>query len=267
MNYIALDAADLALAGLLVLANAGLSLWLQLGLARRMLVAAARMVVQLSLVGLVLKALFLAVSPLWTGLAALAMIAFAGHEVLARQERRFTGWWAYGLGTGAMLLAAGLVTVFALTTQLRPDPWYHPQYAIPLLGMVLGNTMTGISLGLQSLTGAVVDRRTAIEAHLALGATARQAVLPSVRKALTAAAMPIVNAMGTTGLVSLPGMMTGQILGGVDPSQAVKYQILIMFLIAGGTVAGAVAAVVGGAGRLFDARHRLRLDRLSQGGA
>jgi putative ABC transport system permease protein len=262
VSYIALDASDLALAALLVLANAALSLWLQLGITRRMLVAAVRMVAQLSLVGLVLKALFLAVSPLWTGLAALAMVAFAGHEVLARQDRHFTGWWTYGLGTGAMLLAAGLVTVFGLTTQLRPDPWYHPQYAIPLLGMVLGNTMTGIGLGLQTLTGTVVERRAAIEARLALGATAREAVMPAVRKALTSASMPIVNAMGTTGLVSLPGMMTGQILGGVDPSQAVRYQILIMFLIAGGTVAGAVAAVIAGAGRLFDSRHRLRLDRL-----
>ncbi|MBI3444429.1 MAG: iron export ABC transporter permease subunit FetB [Magnetospirillum sp.] len=262
MSYIQLDMIDLALAGLLVLANAGLSLWLQLGLERRMLIAAARMVVQLSLVGMVLKALFLAVSPLWTGLAALAMIAFAGHEILARQDRRFGGWWAYGLGTGSMLLAAGLVTIFALTTQLRPDPWYHPQYAIPLLGMVLGNTMTGISLGLQTLTGAVVDQRVAIEARLALGVAAGEAVLPAMRKALKAAAMPIVNAMGTTGLVSLPGMMTGQILGGVDPAQAVKYQILIMFLISGGTAAGAVTAVTLGARRLFDQRQRLRLDRL-----
>lgn len=264
MNYITLGLPDLALASLLVLANAGLSLWLQLGLARRMLLAAARMVVQLLLVGLVLKALFLAVSPLWTGVAALGMVAFAGHEVMSRQERRFAGLWAYGLGTGAMLMAAGLVTVFGLTTQLRPDPWYHPQYAIPLLGMVLGNTMTGIALGLQTLTTTVAERRAAIEARLALGGTAREAVLPAVRKALTSASMPIVNAMGTTGLVSLPGMMTGQILGGVDPSQAVKYQILIMFLIGGGTVAGAVMAVGAGAARLFDSRHRLRLDRLVQ---
>ena len=78
--------------------------------------------------------------------------------------------------------------------------------------------------------------------------------------------MPIVNAMGTTGLVSLPGMMTGQILGGVDPTQAVRYQILIMFLISGGTAAGAVAAVLGGVRRLGDSRQRLRLERLIQRG-
>ena len=263
MTYIQLGYSDLALAALLVVANAGLSLALQLGLERRIAVAALRMVVQLSLVGLVLKVLFATVSPWWTGAAALGMILFAGQEIMARQDRSLTGWWGYGLGTGAMLLAAGLVTVFALTTQLRPDPWYHPQYAIPLLGMVLGNTMTGISLGLHGLAHGVVERRAAIEARLALGDSVGQALLLVVRQSLRSAVMPIVNAMGTTGLVSLPGMMTGQILGGVDPAEAVKYQILIMFLIAGGTTAGAVAAVLGGARRLTDQRQRLRLDRLS----
>jgi len=262
MSYIHLGTSDLAVAASLVLANAMLSMALHLGLERRILVAALRMVVQLSLVGLVLKLLFLTVSPLWTGVAALAMVLFAGQEVLARQDRRFGGWWAYGLGTGSILLAAGLVTLFGLTTALRPDPWYHPQYAIPLLGMVLGNTMTGISLGLQTLTSQVVEQRSMIEARLALGETIRVALLPVMRKALRNASLPILNAMGTTGLVSLPGMMTGQILGGVDPGEAVKYQILIMFLISGGTAAGAVAAVLGGVGRLGDKRHRLRLDRL-----
>jgi putative ABC transport system permease protein len=262
MSYIHLDNWDLALAALLVLGNAGLSLAMDLGLHRRILIAAARMVVQLSLIGLVLKFLFFTVSPLWTGLAAMGMVAFAGQEITSRQDRRFRGAWAYGLGTGAMLVAAGLATIFGLTTALRPDPWYHPQYAIPLLGMVLGNTMTGISLGLNTLTSHVVEMRAAIEARLALGDSAHLALLPSVRKALRAAAMPIINTMGTTGLVALPGMMTGQIIGGADPAEAVRYQILIMFLISGGTAAGAVAALVGGSRRLVDNRQRLRLDRL-----
>jgi putative ABC transport system permease protein len=154
------------------------------------------------------------------------------------------------------------VTVFALTTQVRPDPWYDPRYLLPLLGMVLGNTMTGISLGLHTLTGGVVSGRAAIEARLALGADRREALLPVVRAALKNAMMPIINAMTATGLVSLPGMMTGQILAGVPPVEAVKYQILIMFLIAGGTGLGALSAVIVAAWRLTDGRHRLRLDRL-----
>jgi putative ABC transport system permease protein len=262
-NYIALNYSDLALASVLVLANAALSLALDLRIHRRLLIAAVRMVVQLSLMGMALTVLFSHVSPLWTALAALAMVGFAGHEVASRQERRLAGLWAYGLGTGCMLMAATVVTVFALTTALRPEPWYDPRYAIPLLGMILGNTMTGISLGVNTLTTGLVTRRVAVEARLMLGETRRDAMGPVIRQALRSALMPIINTMSATGVVALPGMMTGQILGGVAPAEAVKYQILILFLIAGGTGLGAVSAVLSGAWRLSDSRHRLRLDRLT----
>ncbi len=263
MSYIDLDELDLALAALLVVLNGGLSLALQLGLARQLAIATLRMIVQLLLVGLVLEVLFSLVSPLWTGLAALAMLLFAGREIMARQERRLTGFWAYGLGTSCMLVAATLVTMFALVVQVSPDPWYHPRYSLPLLGMVLGNTMTGISLGLHTLTTGLTRDRAAVEARLALGATRYEAVLPVSRAAMRTALMPIINSMAATGLVALPGMMTGQILAGADPVEAVKYQILVMFLIAGGTGLGATSAVMAGGHRLTDARHRLRLDRLT----
>jgi putative ABC transport system permease protein len=263
MNYVQLGYPDLALASLLVLGNAGLSVLLNLGMARSFLIAALRMVVQLTLMGLVLKSLFAILSPWLTALAALVMILFAGREIMVRQERRFTGLWGYGLGTGSMLFAAALVTIFALTGAVRPDPWYDPRYTLPLLGMILGNTMTGISLGLHTLSTGLQRERAGVEAQLALGRSRNEAFRPVVQAAMTSAMMPVVNAMAATGLVALPGMMTGQILAGADPVDAVKYQILIMFLIAGGTSLGAVLAVLGGAWRLSDVRHRLRLDRLS----
>ena len=263
MNVITLDYADIALASLLVLVHAGLSLILQLGLGRQILIAAGRMVIQLTLLGLVLKGLFALTSPLWTGLVALAMILFAGREAMARQARRFAGWWSYGIGTTAMLAAAGIVTVLALTASVRPDPWYDPRYAIPLLGMVLGNTMTGVSLGLNTLTTTARRERSAIEAQLALGADIWTALRPVLRESMRSGLIPIINAMAATGLVSIPGMMTGQILAGAAPEDAIKYQLLVMFLIAGGTGLGVLAAVHGGARRLTDARHRLRLDHLA----
>ena len=263
MSAIPLDAVDLAIAATLVVLNGALSITLRLELAYDLAIATIRMIVQLLLVGLVLTWLFEVISPVWTGISALVMIGFAGYEIVARQEQRLAGGWAYGLGTTTMLFAATLVTIFALTTQIRPDPWFDPRYGIPLLGMVLGNTMTGISLGLHTLTSVLVRDRAAVEAQLALGATRWWALHSVIRSALRSALMPIINSMAATGLVALPGMMTGQILAGAQPISAVRYQILVMFLIAGGTCLGSVVAVYGGAWRLTDARHRLRLDRLT----
>src|SRR5437764_15191803 len=129
--------------------------------------------------------------------------------------------------------------------------------------MILGNCITGIALGLDTLTTCLMNRRATIEARFMLGATKWEGAAPVTCDALRSALMPTINSMAATGLVSLPGMMTGQILSGVPPAEAVKYQILVMFLIAGGTGFGAVAAVLGGVYRLTDGRHRLRLDRLT----
>jgi len=262
MTLIPLDLVDLALAATLILLNAALSIWLRLGLARQILIAALRMGIQLWLLGLVLAYLFELTSPALTGAAALVMIGFAGFEVFSRQSRPIRGLWTYGLGTGTMLLAGGLVTVFALTALVAPAPWYDPRFALPLLGMVLGNTMTGIALGLDSLSGLAVRERAAIEARLCLGATRAAALRPVLRDAARTGMIPIVNSMAATGLVAIPGMMTGQILAGAAPMEAIKYQLLIMCLIAGGTSLGVFLSVVGMAAFLSDSRHRLRLDRL-----
>ncbi len=262
MNFIALSYWDIELASLLLIFNAGLSFALSLGLGGRLLIAGGRMVVQLTLVGLILKALFTLASPFFTGFAALVMVLFAWREAMARQERRFKGFWAYGLGTGSMMAAGTIVTVFGLVTQIHADPWYDPRYALPILGMILGNTMNGVSLGLDRLVSGPQFQRAGIEARLMLGAEASEAMHGVIRDAMRSALIPTINSMAAVGLVSLPGMMTGQILAGVEPVEAVKYQLLIMFLIGGGTALGSFVAVMSGAKRLTDSRHRLRLDRL-----
>jgi putative ABC transport system permease protein len=118
--------------------------------------------------------------------------------------------------------------------------------------MILGNCMTGVALGLDTLTTGLVSRRTSVEAQLMLGGSRWAAAAPVTRDALRSALMPTIVSMAATGLVSLTGMMTGQILSGIPPAEAVKYQILVMFLIAGGTGFGAVAAVLGGVFHLTD---------------
>lgn len=252
----------LALAALLIVALAVTSHLGRLGITRSLLVATARTVIQLVLVGMVLEALFASSGFHWIVLIALVMLLVAGREVMARQGRRLKGWWAFGIGTGAMFVSSFTVTVLSLTVVIGPEPWYAPQYAIPLLGMMLGNTMTGVSLSLDRLNAAVWQQRAVIENRLMLGQTWREAMEDIRREAMRSGMMPSINAMAAAGIVSLPGMMTGQILAGSPPAVAVKYQILVMLVITVGTGFGALIAVSWGGRRLFDERERLRLDRL-----
>ncbi len=262
MSLILLSPFDLALAAGLVLLLAGLSWRLHLGVERRVLVAAARSAVQLSLIGYVLHALFETTHPGLIALMAFAMLAAAGWESMSRQKHRYRGAWGYGIGTLSMFLSSFTVLVLALSIIIGVKPWYQPQYLIPLLGMLLGNTMSGVALAMDNLTRHAWESRGRIEARLMLGETWDTAIADIRRDALRSGLIPIVNAMATAGVVSLPGMMTGQILAGSPPIEAAKYQLLVMFLISGGTGLGSTAAVWIGSRRLFDDRHRLRLDRL-----
>jgi len=263
MSLVTLSPWDLAIAAGLVIALALLSFRLHLGVERSLLIAAARSAVQLTLIGLVLKVVFeqvhpLAVSGIWT-----VMLLVAGYEVMARQKRRFRGPWGYGIGTLSMFISSFSVALLALLVIVRIEPWYQPQYAIPLLGMLLGNTMSGIALSLNNLTQTAWQQRGAIEARLILGHEWSEAVGELRREALRSGLIPITQAMATAGLVSLPGMMTGQILAGSPPLEAAKYQLMILLLIAAGTGFGASVAVWVGSKRLFDERQRLRVDRLA----
>jgi putative ABC transport system permease protein len=255
---------DLGIAALLVLALALLSTRLQAGISRQLLIAAARTAIQLTLIGLVLKTLFANVHLAWVTLMALFMLLVAGREVMVRQKRRFRGWWGYALGTVSMFLSSFTVAVFTLIVILGETPWYTPQYAIPLLGMLLGNTMNGIAIAMDRLTTTAWEQREIIEARLMLGQRWDEAISAIRQQAVSSGLIPIINAMAAAGVISLPGMMTGQILAGAPPVEAVKYQILIMFLITVGTGLGTLSAVTIGSRRLFDARQRLCLDRLQE---
>jgi putative ABC transport system permease protein len=262
MKPILLSASDLAIAASLLLVDAVLSMVLRLGLTRQLAVAAARMVVQLLLIGLVLRAVFASTSPLATLAVVCVMVAIAGREVAARPERRLVRWGNEAIGASAVAFATGITSVLALTSAIRPKPWYDARYAIPLAGIVLGNVLNGASLALDSLLSGVVRERTAIEARLADGATISQAMRPLVRTSVRRGLLPIINQMSAAGVVTLPGIMTGQILAGMDPLEAAKYQILLIFLLSGGSGLAAVITVLLAARRLTDDRHRLRLDRL-----
>ena len=262
MSVIPLSYLDLLAAAGLVLVLAGLSLRMALGITGDLLVAALRTGVQLLLVGLVLRALFANAHLGWVTLIAIAMLLVAGREVWARQKHPARGVQGFALGTGAMFVSSFALTVFALLVIVQPAPWYTPQYSVPLLGMVLGNTMSAVALGLDRLNESALNHRASIEARLSLGHSWLEAIAASRREAARIAMLPTITAMAAAGLVSLPGMMTGQILSGTPPIEAVKYQILIMFLIAAGSGFGSFLAISLGSRLLFDERHRLRLERL-----
>ena len=265
MSAVPLTLEDLALAALLLVVNGAISVALGLGLERGLLVAAVRMVVQLTAVGFVLNLVFAQTSPAWTLLVALVMVLVAGIELWQREDRQHRGWLAYGLGNATLLLVGGLATLYAAAVVVGPEPWYAPRYVLPILGMVLGTTLTSVSLALQTLTEGAERERAAIEARIALGATRFTAFAGVLRRALKTATTPLINTMAVAGVVTLPGMMAGQILAGVDPAEAARYQIMIMFVLAGASGLGALAAALGSVLLLSDARHRLRLGRAAEG--
>lgn len=264
MNVIALSALDLGLASLLLVALALASMLLSLGLEKKIVIFSCRMTAQLLFIGLILKFLFSNASSWLVILMSLVMLSAAGREVQARQQRPVRGVVGYMIGTGAMFVSSFSVAMISLVVIIGVEPWYTPQYAIPLLGMLLGNTMTGIALSVDRLTNMFHDQRNVIEQRLMLGQSWQEASSDIRQDCMRTGMMPIINSMAAAGIVSLPGMMTGQILGGTPPVEAVKYQILIMILIAAGTGFGVIASIWTTSNHLFDSRHRLRLDLLAE---
>jgi putative ABC transport system permease protein len=262
-----LGALDVALAAALVVANAIGSLLLQLDLHRQVLWAATRMVVQLLLVGLLLRVVFKAESPAVTFVIVVLMIAAAAREVAVRPTERLRSAGNYRIGVAVVGLSSVATVALALMTAIRPHPWHDPRYAIPLMGIVLGSVLNSASLGLDGFLDGVVIRRPAIEAQLALGSSIHEALGELLRSSIRRAMIPIVNQMSAAGIITLPGIMTGQLLAGMDPIEAVKYQILLLFLLTGAGGLAAAGAVYLAARAITDERQRLRLDRLAARGS
>ncbi|MCA1657198.1 MAG: iron export ABC transporter permease subunit FetB [Actinobacteria bacterium] len=253
-TYIELSYSQVCLAALLIAVNGVISVLLRLGLERRLFLAAVCTVVQLLFIGLVLEWVF-RVGRLHVVIALMmTMTLIAGVAAAQRAHVRYPGIWVNSIVS--VWLSSWLMASFALFVIMPVKPWYSPQHAIPLLGMILGNTLSGISLGLDRLGGELSARRTQVETLLTLGATRWEAARESIRQSVRTGMIPIVNAMMVVGIVSLPGMMTGQLLAGVAPIHAVKYQIVILFLIASGTALGVVSAVLLSYLRLFNDHHQ-----------
>lgn len=228
-NYISINYGQLALSTVFILINIVLSLVLRLGLERSLFIASVRMVLQLLLVGYVFQWVFTLQNPFLVILVALGMTTIAGISSISRTRRRFQS--IYWNNFISLLSASFLVTGITVSGIIRVHPWYDPQYLIPFFGMVLGNALTGTSLTLDRFMEDLTSKREQVEALLTLGATRWEAAHQIIRDALRIGMTPTINSMMVMGLVSLPGMMTGQILAGANPNDAIRYQIIIIFAL------------------------------------
>jgi putative ABC transport system permease protein len=233
-----------------------ISLRQALGLERDLVVGALRTIVQLYAVGLILTAVFAAARWYWVLLILGVMTSVATHAAVSRLPKPLPG--AYGIAAAALTVSTAATLAYVIGVVVRVRPWYDPQYIVPIAGMILGNSMTSAALAGDRLQGELRARAAEVEARLALGFSGREAVQPMVRTALRSAMIPTVNGMMTVGLVQLPGMMTGQILAGSSPLTAIRYQILVVFMLAAGTAVGSLLFVRLAAGRYLTVAHQLR---------
>lgn len=246
-------------AGLLAI-NAVVSILLKLGLARQIALSSIRMTLQLAILGLVLKQIFeLSIAAPVMLLAGLMTIV-AGVSAVRRINLRFSS--IYPTTVFAVWSSSWIVTAITLLMIVQPQPWYSPQVVIPLLGMVLGNSLTGISLGLDRFLSELRNRRGEVETLLSLGATRWESCREVFSGATRTAMIPILNTMSVAGIVSIPGMMTGQLLAGAPPIQAVQYQVMIMFVIAAAIALGVVIALTLAFFRVTNSDHQVLWDQL-----
>ncbi|NEP16336.1 MAG: iron export ABC transporter permease subunit FetB [Leptolyngbya sp. SIO4C1] len=254
-EIIELDPIRIAWALGLMGAAIGLTAWQQLGLVGTLAIATLRTVAQLFAVGLFLSIIFALRSP-WLVLLVLAVMltvaALTARNRIGKDLPRLLPWlW------GAIFTSAALTISYTTLAVVRPDTWYEPRYLIPLTGIVFGNAMNAASIAGNRLVSALCNSRVEIETHLSLGATPEQAIAGYRREAIKAGLIPTVNAMMVVGLVTLPGIITGQLLSGVDPLNAALYQMLIMFMLAFSTLTAAVLTTYGIKRQFFNAAAQL----------
>ncbi|MBC5738343.1 MULTISPECIES: ABC transporter permease [Oscillospiraceae] len=224
---------------------------------RQILIAATRMTIQLTVMGYIL--MFVFENPSWwlTLLMLAVMLSFAMYNAVKRvkveMSKELKRLVCLSMAAGYTVTAA--VFLFVV---LRINPWFDPQYCIPISGMIVGNSMTGIALGANKLCSGMRERRELVENSLMLGATPAAAARGVVNDAFDSAILPTMNNMLTMGIVSLPGMMTGQILSGTFPLTAIKYQIGIMLAILGCTALTVVIFVTLGYKTFFTKYAALR---------
>lgn len=203
----------------------GLSKWLKLGLEKDLVIATVRSTVQLLIVGYILNVVFSVKGPVFIVLMIVLMIAAATQNARKRgRPLKGVGWRILVAITVTETITQSLLILFHI---IAPTP----RYIIPISGMIIGNSMIIAGLFLNRIKSETTSRRQEILVLLSLGATSKQAIRAVLKEAVRASLIPTIDSTKTMGLVQLPGMMTGQIIAGADPITAVRYQLLIIFIL------------------------------------
>lgn len=206
--------------------------WRGLKREKRIIISTARMTIQLILVGYILTYLFEQPNPYLITLIVLLMLWFAitntYKQLTISLSKKLKQLIAISMAAGSLI-----TLIYFNFVVIHFQPWYEPQYLIPIAGMIIGNSMTGITLGVKNLIEGIQREKQLIEGALMLGAKPEAATKSIVNSAFDSAILPTINNMIGMGIVFLPGMMTGQILAGISPLTAIEYQIAILLGIAG----------------------------------
>ena len=219
-----------------------------------LLVASIRMTVQLVLAGLILTYIFENPHPLFTTAYIFIISGFAIYMALQRNKainKRFK--WI----VGASLATSGITIVSFFILVVVGVSIFNPQYTIPISGMIIGNAMTGVSLGVKTFHESIQAQRVKIDALVNMGATPQKILTPFVNQAIETALLPTLNTMLGMGIISLPGMMTGQILSGTLPMTAILYQIAIIIAISAVTCLAVFCALFFGCKTLYNKRNQI----------
>ena len=258
MSYVPISLSRLAIALFFVAIGVAISARLKLGQGGALVVGAARAALQLVGIGYFLVFVF-AHEKSWIVL--LLLIAMMGVAALTSARRIEHGPPARTLFPMALAAVGGgacaaLLPMFALI--VTPKPWFEARYLVPIGGMMLSSAMNVVAQVFERIFAMARSESAIIEQMLALGASPREAMETHARAAVRAALIPTVNGLLTVGLVALPGMMTGQILSGTSPADAIRYQLVVMYqLVAVAAVSGALAALFARK-LLFTSREQLR---------
>jgi UDP-glucose/iron transport system permease protein len=243
---------DVAATLVLVAIAAAIARWERTDLEGDIAVAVARSFVQLSAIGYVIKEIFASDSLLWVTLLLAVMVAFGAFTARGRAARVPHAFWPLLF---ALAIAATATLALVLAIGVFPA---EARYLVPVGGMVIGNAMTAAAVALNRLGDEVHDDAGRIEATLALGATATQAIRPIARRSLRSGMIPLIDSTKTTGLIFFPGTMVGMLLAGASPVDAVRLQLVLLYVLLGAVALATLLAVLLSRRAFFTAEHQLR---------